>query len=85
MDYYIVDRLYCYINSLNLSEFILNYVVSCINWGDKVLLMILVKEIQFKFNDSYVKENMVKGWFKIYVDFCLLCMSLSEVGYGRIL
>ena len=57
MDYYTADRLYRYTNSSNLSEPILNYVASRINWGDKVSLMTLAKEIQSKFNDSYVKEN----------------------------
>ncbi|MCE3312345.1 hypothetical protein LB333_13505, partial [Staphylococcus aureus] len=45
----------------------------------------LAKEIQSKFNDSYVKENTVKGRPKIYADLCLLCMSLSEAGHGRML
>ncbi|CCW21696.1 TPA: hypothetical protein PXC30_001729 [Staphylococcus aureus] len=85
MDYYTADRLYRYTNSSNLSEPILNYVASRINWGDKVSLMTLAKEIQSKFNDSYVKENTVKGRPKIYADLCLLCMSLSEAGYGRML
>lgn len=75
MDYYTADRLYRYTNSSNLSEPILNYVASRINWGDKVSLMTLAKEIQSKFNDSYVKENTVKGRPKIYADLCLLCMS----------
>ena len=78
MDYYTADRLYRYTNSSNLSEPILN-------WGDKVSLMTLAKEIQSKFNDSYVKENTVKGRPKIYADLCLLCMSLSEAGHGRML
>ncbi|EOB0519186.1 hypothetical protein QUC43_08435 [Staphylococcus aureus] len=81
MDYYTADRLYRYTNSSNLSEPILNYVASRINWGDKVSLMTLAKEIQSKFNDSYVKENTVKGRPKIYADLCLLCMS----GHGRML
>lgn len=85
MDYYTADRLYRYTNSSNLSEPILNYVASRINWGDKVSLMTLAKEIQSKFNDSYVKENTVKGRPKIYADLCLLCMSLSEAGHGRML
>ncbi|MEI2093204.1 hypothetical protein VWF11_08185 [Staphylococcus aureus] len=85
MDYYTADRLYRYTNSSNLSEPILNYVASRINWGDKVSLMTLAKEIQSKFNDSYVKENKVKGRPKIYADLCLLCMSLSEAGHGRML
>ncbi|HCX0584245.1 TPA: hypothetical protein OYY98_002687 [Staphylococcus aureus] len=80
MDYYTADRLYRYTNSSNLSEPILNYVASRINWGDKVSLMTLAKEIQSKFNDSYVKENTVKGRPKIYADLCLLCMS-----HGRML
>ncbi|NGW73749.1 hypothetical protein G6W97_09590 [Staphylococcus aureus] len=84
-DYYTADRLYRYTNSSNLSEPILNYVASRINWGDKVSLMTLAKEIQSKFNDSYVKENTVKGRPKIYADLCLLCMSLSEAGHGRML
>ncbi|HGZ3712053.1 TPA: hypothetical protein ACOHG9_002971, partial [Staphylococcus aureus] len=79
------DRLYRYTNSSNLSEPILNYVASRINWGDKVSLMTLAKEIQSKFNDSYVKENTVKGRPKIYADLCLLCMNLSEAGHGRML
>ncbi len=83
MDYYTADRLYRYTNSSNLSEPILNYVASRINWGDKVSLMTLAKEIQSKFNDSYVKENTVKGRPKIYADLCLLCMS--EAGHGRML
>ncbi|EOD3635513.1 hypothetical protein ABH495_00625 [Staphylococcus aureus] len=82
MDYYTADRLYRYTNSSNLSEPILNYVASRINWGDKVSLMTLAKEIQSKFNDSYVKENTVKGRPKIYADLCLLCMS---AGHGRML
>ncbi|GBX13110.1 hypothetical protein [Staphylococcus aureus] len=85
MDYYTADRLYRYTNSSNLSEPILNYVASRINWGDKVSLMTLAKEIQSKFNDSYVKENTVKGRPKIYADLCLLCMSLSEARHGRML
>lgn len=85
MDYYTADRLYRYTNSSNLSEPILNYVASRINWGDKVSLMTLAKEIQSKFNDSYVKENTVKGRPKMYADLCLLCMSLSEAGHGRML
>ncbi len=60
MDYYTADRLYRYTNSSNLSEPILNYVASRINWGDKVSLMTLAKEIQSKFNDSYVKEKYGK-------------------------
>ncbi|KAB2217425.1 hypothetical protein F9B43_15040, partial [Staphylococcus epidermidis] len=52
---------------------------------DKVSLMTLAKEIQSKLNDSYVKENTVKGRPKIYADLCLLCMSLSEAGHGRML
>lgn len=43
MDYYTADRLYRYTNSSNLSEPILNYVASRINWGDKVSLMTLAK------------------------------------------
>ncbi|MCA0083491.1 hypothetical protein LB237_06790 [Staphylococcus aureus] len=73
MDYYTADRLYRYTNSSNLSEPILNYVASRINWGDKVSLMTLAK------------ENTVKGRPKIYADLCLLCMSLSEAGHGRML
>ncbi len=32
-----------------------------------------------------LKENTVKGRPKIYADLCLLCMSLSEAGHGRML
>ena len=32
-----------------------------------------------------LKKNTVKGRPKIYADLCLLCMSLSEAGHGRML
>lgn len=69
MDYYTADRLYRYTNSSNLSEPILNYVASRINWGDKVSLMTLAKEIQSKFNDSYVKRKYGKVGLKFTLTF----------------
>lgn len=85
MDYYTYDRLKPYALNLRLTDNILNYVATRINWGDKISLMALSKEIQSKFTDSYVKENTPKGRPRIYGDLCLLCISLSQAGHGRML
>lgn len=85
MEYYTGERLKNYANHLKISDEILDYVASRINWGEKLSLMTLAKEIQSKFNDSYIKQNTPKGRPIIYGDLCLLCMSLSQAGHGRML
>ncbi|WP_239733421.1 hypothetical protein [Mammaliicoccus sp. J-M41] len=86
MDYYTFDRLKPYAKNLKIEDNILNYVASRFNWGDKISLMSLAKEIQSKpFTDDYIKENTPKGRPKIYGDLCLLCINLSQGGHGRML
>ncbi|ORI02838.1 hypothetical protein B5723_08120 [Mammaliicoccus sciuri] len=85
MDYYTLDRLKPYAQNLKLTDNILNYVATRINWGDKISLMTVAQEIQSKFTDPYVKENTPKGRPQIYGDLCLLCISLSQAGHGRML
>ncbi|BAS44888.1 transposon-related protein [Staphylococcus schleiferi] len=85
MDFYTAEELKPYAHHLKLSNDILHYVASRINWGDKLSLMQLSKEIQSKFNDSYVKQNTPKGRPIVYGDLCLLCINLSQDGHGRML
>lgn len=85
MDFYTAERLYPFARNLNLDETLLTYIASRLNWGDKISLMTLAKEIQTKFNQPYVKEKTIKGRPKVYADLCLLCINLSEAGHGRML
>lgn len=85
MDFYTADKIAPYAVHLKLTEAMLSYIASRINTGETLSLMALASEIQKRFNDSYVKENTIKGRPRVYTDICLLCFGLSEAGHGRLL